>query len=387
MNAQRRLGLVLSWPWLTAVFLADVVVLVLASHLPAPWWVGFAVAGVATIVSVLTYRGVPLISALAGWAWDWSSVPEAALLAGRIPSIDHQRRFGRAVVGVHEYQGQLVAVIAVDARADAPSGRHLETSLATLPVEVVAAGLRQFDVRLDAIDIVSVWTRHVAEAADSSAPDYAEVADNAPTGGRRSTWLVLRMNPQHNVAAVVARDSVASTLAAAAERLAHDLDGRRCVARPLTGVELAEVATAVLAGLQPAWNRPGWRYLKHLNGYVKSFWVSPQDITSETLERLWRPDTDATVVTIRVTAPHDRAEVSAWVRYHSTTKLHKDVWTGLNPLTGRQLAAVRASLPAPTTRPPLRVPGRVLRDGEQLLVPVGRASVGLASQQMSAARE
>jgi hypothetical protein len=34
MKAQRRLGLVLSWPWLTAVFLVDVAVPILASHLP-----------------------------------------------------------------------------------------------------------------------------------------------------------------------------------------------------------------------------------------------------------------------------------------------------------------------------------------------------------------
>ena len=44
MKAQRRLGLVLSWPWLTAVFLVDVAVLVLASHLPDAR-VGVAIAG------------------------------------------------------------------------------------------------------------------------------------------------------------------------------------------------------------------------------------------------------------------------------------------------------------------------------------------------------
>jgi hypothetical protein len=36
-------------------------------------------------------------------------------------AIDHRRRFGRDVVGVREYEGQLVAVIAVDGSADAPS--------------------------------------------------------------------------------------------------------------------------------------------------------------------------------------------------------------------------------------------------------------------------
>ena len=44
MKAQARLGLALSWRWITSAFLIDVAVLILASHLPgAPqtvaWWV------------------------------------------------------------------------------------------------------------------------------------------------------------------------------------------------------------------------------------------------------------------------------------------------------------------------------------------------------------
>jgi type VII secretion protein EccE len=74
---------------------------------------------------------------------------------------------------------------------------------------------------------------------------------------QRRTWLVLRTDPQHNVAAMAARDSVASALAAATKRLAYDLDGRRCAARPLTRDEFAEVDCAVLAGLQPTWSQPG----------------------------------------------------------------------------------------------------------------------------------
>jgi type VII secretion protein EccE len=98
--------------------------------------------------------------------------------------------------------------------------------------------------------------------------------------------------------------------------------------------------------------------------------VSPRDITSETLDWLWRHDTDATVVTIRLTAA-GRAEVSAWARYHSEERLGKDVCAGLNRLTGRKLAAVQASLPAPAKRPALVVPARPLRDDEQLAVRVG----------------
>ena len=284
---------------------------------------------------------------------DWSapemsdSSPDlqATLIPGCTPAIDHRRRFGRDVVGVREYQGHLVAVVAVDGSADTPSGRHhpQTESSGALPVAAVAAGLRQFDVRLDAIDIVSVRKRHVFEAADDSAP---QTVDDRPAGVQHGTWLVVRMDPQRNVAAVASRDSLASTLAAAVERLVDDLNRRRCTARPLTGDELAEVDTTVAAGLEPTSTRLGWRHLKHFDGYATSFWVSPQYITSETLDWLWLHDTDATVVTIRLTAAAGRAEVSAWVRYHSKERLGKDVWAGLNRLSGRQLAAVHASLPA-----------------------------------------
>ena len=55
-------------------------------------------------------------------------------------------------------------------------------------------------------------------------------------------------------------------------------------------------------------------------------------------------------------------------------------WWVVNRLTGRELAAVRASLPAPATRPPLVVPARVLRDDEQLAVRVDPIEVDAAPQ-------
>jgi hypothetical protein len=72
------------------------------------------------------------------------------------------------------------------------------------------------------------------------------------------------------------------------------------------------------------------------------------------------------------------------VRYHSRERLGKDVWAGLNRLSGRQLAAVQASLPAPATRPPLVVPARALDDHEQLAVRVGPTVVGATPQTLDA---
>lgn len=79
-----------------------------------------------------------------------------------------------------------------------------------------------------------------------------------------------------------------------------------------------------------------------------------------------------TVVTVRLTTRVGSPALSAWVRYHSDTRLPKEVAAGLNRLTGRQLAAVRASLPAPTHRPLLVIPSRNLRDHDELVLPVGQ---------------
>jgi type VII secretion protein EccE len=382
MRAQPRLGLALSWPKTTSAFLIDVAVLVVVRKLAggpqtAMWWGGIAVAVVATVALLLTYRGITVISALVRWLWDWSapdiwdsspepaatpSTPESSptgaetLNPGCTAAIDHRRRFGRRVVGVRGYRGQLVAVVALDGPADAPH-HHQTASSTTLPVLAVAAGLHHFDVRLDAIDIVSVRRRHALEAAD-----------DRPRGFEHRTWLVLRMDPQRNVGAVAARDSLASTLAAVVERLVDDLNARRCAARPLTADEFAEVDATVAAGLQPASTRSGLRHLKCFDGYATSFWVSPQD------------DADVTVLTIRLTAAAGRVHASAWVRYHSAERLDNDVCVGLNRLVARQLAAVHASLPAPAKRPPLVVPGRPLRDGEQLEIGLGATELDAASE-------
>ena len=392
MKAQRKLGLSLSWSRLTAVFLIDVLILILASHAPdswqgdnrVAWWVGVGIAVVVTLLSIVSYHGITVTSGLAAWLWDWSADPGTALGAGCTPPTDYKRRYGRDTVGVREYRGQLVAVVEVDGGDGDPTGRHRHRSgygsVPVLPVAAVADGLQQFDIHLDSIDIVSVQLRGGTEAAKASASpegrgpeDWEQVGDRSGAD-RRRTWLVLRLNPQRNVAAVVCRDSLASTLVAATERLVQDLDGQSCAARPLTAGELAEVDSLVLADLEPTWSRPGWRHLKHFNGIVTSFWVTPSDFDQQTLDGLWlsdAPEVSATVLTIRFSKRATKPQMSAWVRYHSDARLPRELTTGLNRLTGRQLAAVRASLPAPSTRPPLVVASREIRDHDELELPVG----------------
>ncbi len=359
MTARFSLGLTLSWARITAIFLIDVALLVIASHCPdawqtghAAWWVGVGVAALATSAATVTYAGHPLASAPVARVRNWYADPEA-LTAGCTTAVDHQRRFGREVVGVRECEGRLVTAIAVEWLPDALSGRHHHRSASpvALPMRVVATALRQFDVRLDGIDIVSVGT---ADAGDQS-PD------------ERSTWVVLRMDPLRNAAAVAVRDSLASTLAAATERLAHELDGLRYAARPLSATEIADMDAAVLAGIEPGQVRPFSRYLKHSGGYVTSFWVSPPEITEDLLGKVRLLGADVTVVTIRLVARRGETYVSALVRCHSGKRLRTKSAGAVNRLIGLQLSGVSAGLPAPTPRP-LVLPSRLLGDDEDIAV-------------------
>ena len=156
MKAQREYGLSLSWARVTTVFLIDVALLVIASHLPDSWqanhvafWVGVGLAVVVTLVALLTNGGVPIASAPIARVRNWYADPEA-LTVGCTPAIDHRRQFSRDTVGVREYDGQLIAVIAVEGAGEAGRHRHRDALATTIPLEAVVASLRQFDVRLEA---------------------------------------------------------------------------------------------------------------------------------------------------------------------------------------------------------------------------------------------
>jgi len=381
MRAQHSLGLNLAWLRVTTVFLIDIGILWVAGHWPAQlgtaeraWWPAVGVAAVLTTAALITHRRVPLTAIVLARLFDRFANPAAFLTEGRTPGFDHRRRYSREVVGVREYRGRLVSVIAIPAAPTETAGRHrrVPPPAPTLPVELVAAALRQFDVRLDGIDIVSVRT------CDS--PDDEEgtdtVAVNVPgTSRAQDNWLILRMDPMHNTEAVAVRDSVAATLAVATERLARDLGERHLDARILSADEFDQVDAALLAGLQPTQIRRRHRRLKQKEHkgpkhFAATFWMSPRDISTENLERLWLPETDTTAVTVRLTPRQRDTDVAVLVRYHSASRLRRNVTAGLNRLNGRQLTALRTSLPTPTQRT-LAVPARVLNGQESLQVSLG----------------
>ncbi|ORA81943.1 type VII secretion protein EccE [Mycolicibacter kumamotonensis] len=384
MKAQHTFGLNLSWLRVTTVFLIDIAILAIAGHWPdelgtaaRAWWPGVGLAAVVTLAALITHRRVPLTAIVLARILDRFANPASFLSEGCTSGFDHRRRYSHDVVGLREHRGQLVTVIAVGPLPPQTSGRHGRGHRppAALPAGLAAAALRQFDVRLDGIDIVSVRTRHAGDDGDTSPADDGPTPAAPVVADSRDTWLILRMDPMRNADAVAVRDSVAATLAVATERLAHDLQERHIMARVLPAEEFADVDAAVLAGLSPTRIRRRRRRLKQKQRkgskqLAATFWMSPRDITTENLERLWQPEADTTAVTVRLIARNHHTEVSVLVRYHSSDRLRRNMSAGLNRLNGRQLTALRTSLPTPRNRT-LAVPARPVDEQESLQVPLG----------------
>jgi type VII secretion protein EccE len=279
-------------------------------------------------------------------------------------------------VAIRGDEFEAMAVVAVDGPSHTPSvlDQHHVQSGVLLPVEVVARAVRQFDVTLAGIDIHSVGRRRAGQDHHHYAATYSNIIADYGAVGQRSTWCVLRMRSRDNAGAVAARDSVAATLSACARRLAVELSAHGCPSRLVDSAELAELDSAV-AGPLAKGAQSQWSALVHPTGAVTSYWVSPPDINTATLDRLWAPDTDATMTSIQL-RPQAGGTVSVGmlVRYSTVGVLKQPPLRGLNPLSGQQERALRATLLEPAV-PVLELPHREFGDGEGLRAPIGATGI------------
>lgn len=371
MKSTFPFGLTASWVRVVAVFVVDVAVVVVAAAARGRpgWWSGVAAAAVITLLALLCWRGAPVLTL--AWRSATARRPRAVAPGGELA--DYERTFGSGPVGIRAVGPDLVAVVAVDGPAHSPSALDYPRveSMAKLGLDMVAAALEQFDVRLEGIDIVSAGARRAPKTHHPYALVYSGEVGDHPAVGQRRTWLVVRMNALNSARAIVWRESVAATLHAAAEWLAAQLTSLRIPARALTAAQIRDADEALLAGIDPAAIQPGWGRLRHPGGYVHTYWLSPADISSTNIDRLWAPDTDATAVTVQLRrADNGATTAGVFVRYHTGGPLAEPPLTGLNPLVARHEAALGAGLLNPGTAR-LTVPTRELAAGEKVSVPIG----------------
>lgn len=374
MTPSFPLGLALGWGRLVCVFVVDVALLgagVAAAGRPG-WWTALAVAVLASVAALLCWRGAPLLTL--GWRAVRAHRTQLGTPAGQLD--DHQRTFGGGPVGIRAVRTHLVAVIAVDGQPHSPSVLDYPraVSMTSLPLTTLAGALRQFDVTLAGIDVLSAGSRRAGKTHHPYAEAYSGQVGDHPAVGQRQTWVVVRLDATASARAIVSRESVAATLAAAAEWVAHELGNLRLGARVLSAEQIRAADEALLAGADPTTLHPGWRRLHHAGGYVHTYWMSPADITTASIDRLWAPDSEATVVSIQLRlTPEGAPTVGVAVRYHTGYPLAEAPLTGLNPCTGRHDLALATGLL--TAASPAAVPARALSADEELRAPIGATGI------------
>lgn len=184
MRAKAPLGVSTSWPrWATA-FVTVTGILYLGSrfHGPGPIWGSIAAAVLAAILIAGTWRLLPLTSALRRRLSP--TRPASALLDTATPA-DIAPLWDNTPAAVRAVGDDVVAVVAIDGPDNPPSvfDRNRVESATFIPLDVLAEALRQFDVRLSGIDVLSVGRRRASRAHHPYAATYTGmIGDHAAMG-------------------------------------------------------------------------------------------------------------------------------------------------------------------------------------------------------------
>jgi type VII secretion protein EccE len=243
----------------------------------------------------------------------------------------------------------------------------------TVPVGVLADCLRQSDIALESIDVISRGARsagdgHVAEI-------YEGLLGPLPAIAHRAVWVAVRLDPARCPEAVRARgggwDAALRAAAVATRRVANRLRDAGQQADTTTASDMVRAVTELTGALDLDSLQESWSACHHGRVELCSSGIEPVLYTSEGLSSLWTLPSRSTTVTLslRCHPKREAVEVRGIVRLDSLGRNQGRVGiAGLHHLCGRQYDALLCASPLPAPRRPvgrwLTVPG----EGTQALV-------------------
>ncbi len=313
---------------------------------------------------------------------------------------------GPSLYGVRvpdRFDGEAITMVEVTGQAYSPT---LLTGSATaltpnrLPLDALTELLDQpGGIRLSGIDVVSSGLR--VRRGTGYPPLYSTLLADRPAAGQRRTFLVVRLDIADSVTGLAYRSTIGAAAAAATERIVNALLQRGVRAKPLTAkdldaalIDLGASLAVVPAEAEPD-NAPvgpriptpvapteSWKSIEGHPGYLTSYYFSPEDVTTNTLNQMWALRSDAVVQTVSLTKKRGptegRAWVSALVRVNDPQAPTRPPTLYLNPLPGHQGPAAARSAPLPRRFDAM--PARPL-DASPLELPVGSSGVLVGTTQ------
>ncbi|MGH3964347.1 MAG: type VII secretion protein EccE [Pseudonocardiaceae bacterium] len=301
-----------------------------------------------------------------------SDDPRVALLRLVVPDLivahgsDHQRE----PLGLTWHQGTWTAVLQVDG---APSLITPVGGGPNLPLGALAPCLEDRGVVLDAIQVI--WHCYPGNAAlPSSSPalrSYLEVLGPLPAAARRTTWVVVRLDPRRCLAAVAERGGgvmgAHRALIGALSRVRSALESQGVSTRPLdadqllrAGISAAELS-AVAGTVEQVALSEGWTAVTAAGVGHASYAISGWQVggVAPNLTALTGVRALSTTVALSMSPGEDGAEVGlrGLVRVSARNRTELEAADGrlqavserlgvaLTALHGLQTAGLAATLP------------------------------------------
>jgi type VII secretion protein EccE len=344
-----------------------------------PGWQG-AVAGLAVaLLFVFRLRGTSLprlIALRTGFWWQRRKRAEK-----KIPAEPFDVRMpDGALIGFRWDGRTLLSLLKIEENPQAMTIMEpgMTVSGETVPVQALVDCLRQFDITLDSIDVLSQGAR--SQGHSQVAAVYDAVLGPLPAIAQRNVWIAVRFDPARCAAAVRrrggGRDGILRTATTATRRVANRLTESGLRTRVLSASEIGQATNQLTDGVSLATVEETWRTCREGRFRLRSFAIKPRMLTTSGLGLLWTIPSYSTTVCLSLR--HDRLRGPVQIRGLARFDTHGRVRIHLADLThlrGHQYSALAASLPVPQPRRQVKHWAYTAADGhgdndfEQLLVP------------------
>ena len=225
-----------------------------------------------------------------------------------------------------------------------------------LSIKLVADCLRQFDITLDSIDVISQGAR--SHGHSPIAAVYDAVLGPLPAIAQRNVWVALRFDPALCADAVRrrggGREGVLRTATTATRRVAHRLIEAGLRPRVLTSSEIAQATSQLADGMNLRNVDETWLTCKQGHFQLRSFLITSAMLTATGIGLLWTiPSYSTTLcISLRRDEKHDLVKTRGLARFdsHGRSQIRLD---GLEDLPGQQFSALLSTLPVPQPKRPV----------------------------------
>ena len=219
-----------------------------------------------------------------------------------------------------------------------------------LSIQLIADCLRQFDIALDSIDVISQGAR--SHGHSPIAGIYDAVLGPLPAIASRGVWVALRFDPSFCADAVRrrggGREGVLRTAATATRRVANRLIEAGLRPQVMTSSEITQATNQLSDGVNWRNVDETWVACEHGHFQLRSFLITCTMLTTTGVGLLWTiPSYSTTLcISLRRDEKHDLVKIRGLARLDSfgRQRIHMD---GLKDLPGQQFSAFVATLPVP----------------------------------------